>query len=81
MGLLTSLITLPVSGPIKGVVWTAQRIAEVAEQEAQESSIEHDLAELERQRVFGEITEEEHARAEEALWERLEPQGENTDGR
>ena len=81
MGLLTSLITLPVSGPLKGLAWTARRVAEAADEQLDATSMEGHLAELERQRAFGEIDDAEHARAEDALWQRMRPDEETGDDR
>lgn len=84
MGLLTALLTLPVTGPVKGVAWIAQQVADLAEDEMAASDPRRELAELERARMFGEISEEDYRRREEALWERLQTDGarqEHRDGR
>jgi hypothetical protein len=71
MGLLLNLLTFPVTGPLKGVAWVAEQVAEMAEEELQEKDAHVELAELERAWMFGEIDEDEYHRREEQLWLRL----------
>jgi len=72
MGLLTDLLTFPVLGPIKGVIWIAEKVAEQAEKELyDEGAVRGQLMELELRYDLGEISEEEYLEAEEALLERL----------
>ena len=72
MGFLIDLLTLPVMGPIKGVVWIAEKVAEQAEKELyDEDALRGRLMELELRYDLGEISEEEYLAAEEALLERL----------
>lgn len=72
MGFLTDLLTFPVTGPIKGVVWIAEQVAEQADRELyDEDKIRSQLMELELRLDMGEISEEEYLEAEEILLERL----------
>lgn len=72
MGFLTDLLTFPVLGPIKGVVWVAEKVAEQAEKELyDEDAVRGQLMELELRYDLGEIGEEEYLEAEETLLERL----------
>ncbi len=72
MGFLIDLLTLPVMGPIKGVVWIAEKVAEQADRELyDEEAVRGQLMELELRYDLGEISEEEYLEAEEALLERL----------
>jgi hypothetical protein len=72
MGFLTNLLTLPVLGPIKGIVWVAEKIAEQAENELYDADkIRGKLMELELLYDMDQICEEEYLEAEEALLERL----------
>lgn len=72
MGFLTDLLTLPVLGPIKGVVWIARQVAEQAERELyDEGAVRGQLHELELRYDLGEISEEEYLAAEEQLLARL----------
>ena len=74
MGLLMDLIALPVTGPIKGVMWIAQKLVEQAEKELYDSgAIRAQLMELELRYDLGEISEEEYLTAEEELLVRLRP--------
>jgi Gas vesicle protein G len=71
MGLISGLLTLPLA-PVRGTVWLAERIQEVAEEELyDDSSIRAELLELEALRESGEFDEQELADAEDALIERL----------
>jgi hypothetical protein len=71
VGLITGLLTLPLA-PVRGTVWLAERIQEVAEEELNDdSSIRAELLELEALRESGEFDERELSDAEDALIERL----------
>jgi len=72
MGFLIDLLTLPVMGPIKGVMWIAEKVAEQADKEIyDEDKVRGQLMELELRYDLGEIEEEEYLAAEEALLARL----------
>lgn len=72
MGLLLKLLTLPISGPIEGVVWIAKKVAEQADRELYDAEKVHgQLMELELNYDLGEINEEEYLATEEILLERL----------
>ena len=72
MGLLGSIVTAPVAGPIKGLLWIVQTIAEQAERELyDEDSIRKDLLKLEHQYELGKMTLEEFESAESELLQRL----------
>lgn len=72
MGFLIDLLTLPVMGPIKGVIWVAEKVAEQAEKELyDEEAVRGQLMELELRYDLGDLSEEEYLEAEEALLERL----------
>lgn len=71
MGLISGLLTLPLA-PVRGTVWVAERILEQAEAEFyDEGAIRARLLEIEDARAAGEITEDDAARAEDELVERL----------
>ena len=73
MGLLTTLLTLPVAGPIGGALWLARKVGEAAEQELTDpAAIKRALADLERQLDAGEIDIDAFEEAEEILLDRLE---------
>jgi len=72
MGFLIDLLTFPVMGPIKGLVWIAKKVAEQAENELYNADkVRGQLVELELRLDLGEITEQEYLAAEEILLERL----------
>ena len=59
MGLLSTLLTLPVSGPVKGALWTVGKVVEAAEAEFYDpAAIRRELAALERRLEAGEIDED-----------------------
>jgi hypothetical protein len=72
MGFLIDLLTLPMMGPLKGVIWIAEKVAEQADREMYDGDkVQGQLIELELRYDLGEISEEEYMAAEEALLERL----------
>lgn len=72
MGLLRTLITLPVSGPLKGTFWVTDQINQAAEREFYDpGAIRRALKALEDQLVRGEISEDDYDEAETILLHRL----------
>ncbi|MEE1814442.1 gas vesicle protein GvpG [Streptomyces sp. SP18ES09] len=72
MGLLNSLLTLPLA-PMRGVTWVAQRVLDKAEEEYYDPApVWRELAELERRLTRGEISQETFDRSEDELLDRLE---------
>ncbi len=72
MGLLSSIVTGPVAGPIKGMLWIVQTIAQHAERELyDEDNIRKDLLKLEQQYELGKMTLEEFENSESELLQRL----------
>lgn len=72
MGLLRSLITLPVKGPVDGALWVARKINQQAQEEFNDpAQIRRTLAVLEGQMLAGEISEEAYDEAETALLMRM----------
>jgi hypothetical protein len=72
MGFLVDVLAFPLMGPIKGVVWIAEKVAEQAEgQLYNEEAVYGQLMELELHYDLGEIDEQEYLEAEEALLEWL----------
>jgi hypothetical protein len=71
VGLITSLLTLPLA-PVRGTVWLARLIQEEAESyELDEPSILAALDQLEAAREAGDFSEDEIEQAENDLVERL----------
>ncbi|NTW00105.1 MAG: gas vesicle protein GvpG [Oscillochloris sp.] len=72
MGILTKLLTLPLTGPIDSTMWIAQKLLERAEDEMyDEGKVRAKLMELEMLLDLGEISEDAYMDAEEELLERL----------
>ena len=72
MGFLINLLTFPVLGPIKGVMWIAEKVVEQADKEVyDEDKLRGLLMELELRFELGEMAEQEYLSAEELLLERL----------
>ena len=72
MGFLTNLLTFPVMGPIKGVMWIAEKVAEEADKKLyDEDTVRGQLMEMELRLDLEEISEEEYMEAEEVLLGRL----------
>jgi len=72
MGLLSRLVTLPVSSPLGGALWIARHVHQAAEREFRDpAAIRRALRNLERQLEDGEIDEETFEEAEAVLLERL----------
>lgn len=72
MGILGTIVTAPLVGPIKGMMWIVRTIAEHAERELyDEDNIRKDLLKLEQQYELDKITLEEFESAESELLQRL----------
>jgi len=72
MGLFTGLLLLPLA-PLRGTIWIAERLQEVAERElGDETSIRRLLLEAELALERGELSEAEYEQVEDELLERLE---------
>jgi len=72
VGLIFDLLTAPVLGPIRGVKWLGEKIAEAAESELMdEDRVRGELLELQIRLELDEITEEEYDRQERVLVEQL----------
>ena len=70
--LLTNILAFPILGAPIMVHWVAQKLVEAAEQEAlDEGKLQGKLLELQMQYELGEIDDEEYARQETAILERL----------
>jgi len=70
--LLIDILTLPVLGAPRMVHWVAQKIAEVVEQEEKdEGKLQGELLELQMRYELGEIDDNEYAKQETAILDRL----------
>lgn len=72
MGIVMNLLTLPVSGPFRGMMWIVQKLADQAESVMyDEGAVRAQLLELELHYDLQEISEEEYLAAEDALLAQL----------
>jgi hypothetical protein len=72
MGFLTGLLLLPLA-PLRGTIWLAERLVEVAERELDdEATFKRLLVEAEIAFESGELSESEYEQVEDELLERLE---------
>ena len=72
MGFLTGLILLPLA-PLRGTIWLAERLAEVAERELDsDTTLRRLLVEAEMAYDSGDLSLEEYEQVEDELLERLE---------
>jgi hypothetical protein len=72
MGLLTNILFFPVTGPIFGIKWSLQKVAEVVDEElTDDTPIKQELMELQMQLELGDIDDEEYVAREAVLMQRL----------
>jgi hypothetical protein len=72
MGLLSTILLFPVTGPVKGIRWSLDKVTAVARQElTDDTAIKQELMELQMLLELGDIDDEEYVRREGALMERL----------
>ncbi|MEM1273965.1 MAG: gas vesicle protein GvpG [Pseudomonadota bacterium] len=73
MGLLSSILTAPISAPGKATLWLARRLAQAAEDEANNpAALRAALADAESQLLAGEISEDTYDAIEHDLLTRLQ---------
>ncbi|HJU66144.1 MAG TPA: gas vesicle protein GvpG [Gemmatimonadaceae bacterium] len=72
MGLLSKILFFPIAGPVAGIRWTLGKVQQVAEKElTDDTAIKQELMELQMLLELGEIDDDEYARRERVLMERL----------
>jgi hypothetical protein len=72
MGILTKILAFPLTGPLDGTIWIAQKLLEQAEGEIyDEGKVRAQLMELETLLDLGEISEDEYMEVEDQLLERM----------
>ena len=72
MGLLTTVLFFPLTGPVKGIRWTLGKVQRVVEEElTDDSSIKQELMELQMMLELGEIDDTEYVEREQELMARL----------
>lgn len=72
MGIVTGLLTLPLA-PVRGVAWIADQLAAEAERQlhGDAETLRRELSELQHERAFGQIDDDEYTERETALLSRL----------
>ena len=72
MGLLSTILFFPITGPVKGIRWSLGKVQRVVEEElTDDSSIKQELMELQMQLELGDIDDAEYVRREAELMQRL----------
>jgi hypothetical protein len=72
MSLIGEIVTAPVLGPFRGLLWLVETIAEHVESQLyDEDNIRKELVALEAKLELGDISEEEYEAAETVLLDRL----------
>jgi hypothetical protein len=75
MGLLSKLLTFPVSGPMAGIRWSLEMVERTAREElTDDTAIKQDLMELQLALESGEIDDAEYLAREAELMTRLRVQ-------
>ncbi|ONM47080.1 gas vesicle protein GvpG [Nocardia donostiensis] len=71
MGLVSALLTLPLA-PIRGVIWLGELIQDQVEQQLHDpATIRRELEDIDRAAAAGQLSEEERARAQQAVLDRM----------
>lgn len=71
MGLLTSIVSLPLA-PVRGVLWLGELIQDQVEQQMHDpATIRRELEEIEEAAAAGRISEEEREQAQQAVLGRM----------
>jgi hypothetical protein len=72
MGLLSSILFFPVSGPVAGIRWALGKVQAVVEEElTDDSTVKQELMELQMLLELGDIDDAEYVRREAVLMQRL----------
>ena len=72
MGMLSTILFFPITGPVKGIRWSLGKVQHVVEEElTDDSSIKQELMELQMHLELGDIDDEEYSEREAALMARL----------
>ncbi|WP_431965972.1 gas vesicle protein GvpG [Nocardia sp. bgisy134] len=71
MGLLSSILTLPLA-PVRGVIWVGQIIQDEVERQLHDpATIRRELEAIDEAAAAGQLSEEEHAQAQQAVLDRM----------
>ena len=72
MGLISKVLFFPITGPVAGIRWSLNKVAQVVDEElTDDSSIKNELMELQMQLELGDIDDDEYVRREAEIMVRL----------
>jgi len=72
VGLISKVLFFPITGPVAGIRWSLNKVAQVVDEElTDDSSIKNELMELQMQLELGDIDDDEYVRREADLMARL----------
>ena len=72
MGMLTTILFFPITGPVKGIRWSLNKVQTVVEEElTDDTAVKQELMELQMLLELGDIDDEEYVEREAALMARL----------
>ncbi len=72
MGLLSSILLAPFTGPWDGTMWTLDKVRRAVEEElTDDTAVKEDLMRLQLEVEAGDISDEEYLEREQAIMQRL----------
>jgi hypothetical protein len=72
VGLISKVLFFPITGPVAGIRWSLNKVAQVVDEElTDDTSIKNELMELQMQLELGDIDDDEYVRREADLMTRL----------
>jgi hypothetical protein len=72
VGLISNLLFFPITGPVAGIKWSLNKVAQVVDEElTDDSHIKNELMQLQMQLELGDIDDDEYVRREADLMVRL----------
>lgn len=72
MGLLSSILLAPFTGPWDGTMWTLDKVRRAVEEElTDDTSVKEDLMRLQLELEGGDISDDEYLEREQAIMQRL----------
>ena len=72
MGLLTNILFFPITGPVAGIKWSLNKVAQVVDEElTDDTAIKQEYMELQMQLELGDIDDDEYRRREGEIMARL----------
>ncbi|MCP2292629.1 gas vesicle protein GvpG [Nocardia amikacinitolerans] len=71
MGLISAIVTLPLA-PVRGVIWLGQVIQDEVERQLNDpATIRRELEAIDEAAAAGQLSEEEHRQAQQAVLDRM----------